>query len=93
MAQYDLQKEQILTGQEIYEMAKTARNWEYLQSKFKIDLEVYTNILMECEKAGKIHWTDSELLEVLFALRNAQDAVNYRAIVDGVIKAQHRQGN
>jgi hypothetical protein len=67
-------------------MAKTARLWDYLQSKFKIDLEVFANVLMECEKAGEKSWTDEELLSIAFGLRDVQGQINYQAVAESIVK-------
>jgi hypothetical protein len=67
-------------------MAKTARLWDYLQSKFKIDLEVFANVLMECEKAGGKSWTDEELLSIAFGLRDVQGQINYQAVAESIVK-------
>lgn len=86
MAEYKKSEELMLTGHEIFDMAKTSRLWNYLQSKFRVDLEILANVLMECEKAGKKSWTDEELMSIAFGLRDVQDQINYQAVVENIVK-------
>ncbi len=75
MTKYKPQEELMLTGQEMYRMARISKLWDCLQGKFKIDLEVFTAILVDAEKAGKKSWTDEELFALIFKLRDAQEAI------------------
>jgi hypothetical protein len=85
MTKYDHQEEGLLTPDQAYELTKTARLWAYLQSKFEIDLETFTNALLKCEKAGKVEWTDKELIMVAVRLRDAQNDMDYKEIAHSII--------
>ena len=84
MTKYD-QEGAWLTPDQAYELTKTARLWAYLQSKFEIDLETFTNVLLECEKAGKVQWTDKELIMVVMSLRDPRNEMDYKEIAHGII--------
>lgn len=82
---YEPKEELWLAPDKAYELAKTARFWAYLQSKFGIDLETFAKVLLECEKAGKTEWTDRELITVVASIRNAQNEMDYKEIAHGII--------
>jgi hypothetical protein len=84
MAQYEPQEEQIVTGQEMFRMAKITKHWDYLQGKFKIDLEVFVNSLLEADRAGKARWTDTELFKL--TIRDAQEKARHGEILDNAAK-------
>jgi len=48
-------------------------------------LEVFANVLKECEKAEKESWTDQELLAIAFRLRDAQDEIRYNPVAESIV--------
>jgi hypothetical protein len=86
---YPVPEEIMTTPHELFEMAKIKKYWGYLQTHFEIDLEVFTDILMECEKAGKNKCTDKELIILARALRVSRDKMDYLNIVKNVMKGLH----
>jgi hypothetical protein len=53
-------------------------------------LEVFVNIVMEAEKAGKGAWTDAALLKLLFTFWDTQGRAKRGQVLDTVAKGTHR---
>lgn len=85
MVEYEKQDCKLYAPSDLFEMEKIRRLWEYLQSKFNIDLEIFANILLKCEKAGKTTWTDEELFKLVFELQQAQQLSDYDVLVREIV--------